>query len=204
MFRLLALAPEDGWAFVRRGGELLLVKPPYSQWTLSRAEEVDLERALGVHGFQTEDRCFADWASLIAHLRAQIVAAHEAKGQMEPAPEDLRELIHFAPPYILSQYLDRIERELIPNREWETALNLLTFLLGVEGIKGDASLHERTLRILESCRTAMLPSRHLRELTNPKREIEVRFPRASKQYGATEIAEYVRLVAQRRQVFAIG
>ncbi len=49
MFRLLAVASEDGWAFVRYGDELLLVKPPYSQWALSRAEEVDLERSLGLH-----------------------------------------------------------------------------------------------------------------------------------------------------------
>jgi hypothetical protein len=204
MFQLLALAPEDGWAFVRRGEDLLLVKPPYSQWTLSRAEDMDLERALGLHGFQAEDQSFTDWGALIAHLRTEIVAAHEARGQMEPSSEDLKELVHFAPHYILAQYLDRIEKELIPNREWEPALDLLTLLLGVEEIKRDASLHERTVSLLESCRMAMLSSRKLRALTNPNREIEDRFPRASEQYGAAAIAEYARLVAQRRQVFAIG
>ena len=155
MFRLLAIAPEDGWAFVRRDDELLLVKPPYSQRTLSRVEEVDLERSLSLQGFQAENRSFADWGSLIAHLQAEIVAAHEARGQSEPASEDIRELIHFAPHYILSNYLDRIEKELIPNREWEPALDLLTFLLGVEAVRSEATLYERTRRLLESCRTAM-------------------------------------------------
>ena len=58
MFHLLAIAPEDGWAFIRRGDEFLLVKSPYSEWALSRAEEEDLERSLGLHGFRAEDtRC---------------------------------------------------------------------------------------------------------------------------------------------------
>ena len=204
MFQLLAVAPEDGWAFVQRGGELLLVKPPYSQWTLARAEEEDLERSLGLHGFRAENLSFDDWGSLIAHLRQEIVTAHNAQGQAEPSSEDIRELIHFAPPYILSDYLDRIERELIPNREWDPALDLLTFLLGVEGIKTDAALYKRTVSLLESCQSAMRSSRSLRALTNPNLELETRFRRASEQYGAEAIAECARFVSQRGQVFAIG
>jgi hypothetical protein len=65
-------------------------------------------------------------------------------------------LIHFAPPDILANYLDRIERELIPGREWEAAQELLTVLLGVEAVRSEVTLYERTRRLLESCGTATL------------------------------------------------
>lgn len=203
MLQLLAIAPEDGVAVVRHGDRLLLVRPPYSQWALSQIEEADLERALHLQGFRADDRLLADWDSLIAHLREEIVAAHEAKGEGEPESEEIRELIHFAPPYILSSYLDRIERELLPDHEWAPAFDLLTYMLGVENVKTDPALYERTLCLLEDCRNAMEHRRRSLSIS-PKREIETRFQRASHQYGAAEIAHLAGLVSQRHQVIPIG
>ena len=58
MLKLLATAPEDGWAFVQRDAEILLVRPPYRRWDLSIVPEATVERAIHDYGFAAMEEAF--------------------------------------------------------------------------------------------------------------------------------------------------
>jgi len=78
MLRIMAIAPEDGWAFVERDGKFLLLKPPYSQRTIYPASERSVSAAINKYGFEALSKEFQDWGSLLEFLRATL-------SQKEPA-----------------------------------------------------------------------------------------------------------------------
>jgi len=78
MIQLLALAPEDGWAFARSGDRILLLRPPYVRRRHPAVDESVVTRAVAVEGFTAEDRVFADWPTLLAFLEEQFLAGRPA------------------------------------------------------------------------------------------------------------------------------
>lgn len=58
MLKVVATALEDGWAFVRRGGMTILVRPPYSPYYQSNVvavSEFAIEKAISTQGFIASD-----------------------------------------------------------------------------------------------------------------------------------------------------
>ncbi|HEX3526954.1 MAG TPA: hypothetical protein VH988_07790 [Thermoanaerobaculia bacterium] len=183
MYRLLASAPEDGWAFVQHGDAVMVIRPPYADWSRTFVQPDTVETAILQHGFLSEDRSFPDLASLIDFLKEQINTSRRARGEEVPDAAAIRELFHFAPRYILTEYLDRIKTEVIPNREWNAAESILTDLLGVEIIKKDQELYERTRNLLIRCQEARAEEEErLRELVS-REQNPAQFPRISREYG---------------------
>ena len=182
MLRLLASAPEDGWAYVEDGDSLLVIRPPYAAWSRAKVQRSTLETAIQRHGFGPEDRAFPDWASLIAHLKEQIIESHRARGDEEPTSESIRKLFHFAPRYILVEYLDRIKSELLP-KEWGAAETILTELLQVDMVRTDNALFERALKLLSCCQEARIAEEKDRlELVNQEQST-AQFRRIFNEYG---------------------
>ena len=66
MISLIAAAFHDGWAFVRQGYTIYLVRPPYEGRDKVLVDESTVERAIHVHGYTPELLPFNDWADLIA------------------------------------------------------------------------------------------------------------------------------------------
>jgi hypothetical protein len=203
MLRLLALAPEDGWAFIEDGESLLVVRPPYADWSRSVTRRENLATAIQQHGFLPEDRSFPDWAFLIDHLKKKIIETRRTRGDEEPTAESIRKLFHFAPRYILAEYLDRIESELLPGREWNAAATILTEMLRVETVRTDAALFERTLDLLDQCREER--ARHAasrRSLVDQGLNLG-RFERSWESWGEP-LAQYIEQVSTRRQPLMVG
>ncbi len=205
MFELLAIAPEDGWAFLRRHGALHLLRPPYQSWNLETVAEESLERALHQHGFIVDRRVFADWASLIAELKARTIAAYHAQGRQTADSETIRSLLHKAPRPVLQTFLDRVEHELLPNRERRAAFEILTELLGVRVLRDDTELYERTVELLRQGR-ADADDENVRrsELTDEAQALAEHFPLAAARYGADDLLGYARGVWERQQILAFG
>jgi hypothetical protein len=95
---------------------------------------------------------------------------------------------------------------LLVNRyEWKSALELLTYLLGVQTVKDDPDLYERTCRLL-------LQSQKARDVEEGKKgelftadshaEFLRKFPRAAKAYGAGEVRRLAEEISRQRQIFS--
>ncbi len=152
MFRSIAIAPEDGWAFVKDGkGSVRLVRPPYRKNNVSIVSEETVEKAISTHGFIAEEKDFPDWYSLIIHLRDRLIQERKAQGRSVPGLEAARNLVQYAPQHVVKNYLDRVETDLFPESNWDAAMSLLLVLLESQGVKVDEGLKERTTTLLRKC-----------------------------------------------------
>ena len=123
MVHLIALAPEDGWAFARQGDSIMLLRPPYQGNRLVVGLE-DVERAVTVHGYLARDLHFKTERDLIQHLREEVVRSWPVR----ESPENLREdLLLLADPEEIDFYLDEATAWLRDGRtpEAETLSNRL-------------------------------------------------------------------------------
>jgi hypothetical protein len=205
MLKLLASAPEDGWAFVIEAGATSLVRPPYRGAMVSPAPPESVAVAVRRYGFQAEDRTFQDWASLVEHLKLGITRARAAKGEAVPSLEKLGELLQQAPESVLVRFLDRVEGELLPEGEWRPAQNILIRLLSLPGVRDNPALLERAT-------DALGRADGLRERQEAAREklvaetfnLRERFPLVAKHYQPSELAAWSREISQRGQVIFVG
>lgn len=206
MFELLAAAFEDGWAFVKCEREILLVRPPYHRSQgISKVPESTIEKAVHAYGFTVTKKSFPDWPSLIAFLRERLVETRRAHGRATPQTETILELVDYAPRDILENYLDRIESELLPNREWDAVFTLLTKLISVEAIKNDSLLFDRTVNLLKKCQKLKKQTEtEKRLLINENDELTQQFPNAVKRYPIDALIQITTQVWQRHQVMALG
>ncbi len=146
MLRLRAAAWEDGYGVVEDGGALFLVRPPYRKANKVALPESDLEAAVSKQGFTATDQTFASWAALIEHLRRRFL--DERKGQV-PDSARIKKLVERAPADVVASYLDRIEGELLPRRQWRTANGVLAHLLRNPAVRQDTNLLDRISALLE-------------------------------------------------------
>lgn len=205
MIELLAIAAEDGWAFLRRDGQVLVVRPPYRRHSLSEVSQATVEKAVSAHGFQVAQGTFDDWRSLVTFLREQIVEAREAQGQKVPEPDEVKRLVGRAPPRVLERYLDRIDSELLPGREWNAALELLTTLLRLAGLKNSPRLHDRAIELLDKLRKSMRQANgERRELVDQEKDLSRLFPGATARYGPEPIIDVARRIATSGQLLPMG
>ena len=150
MPKLVAAAYEDGYALVEDGESVYLIRPPYSRRDKVKLNSAAVDSAIAAHGFSSAEGTFADWAALIDHLKEQFVRRRDA----EPDTAQIRRLIQRAPRDKVLSFLDRIEHELIPGREWRAATGLLPSLLKNKILREDSALLERCTNLLEATQQA--------------------------------------------------
>ncbi|MGO8786882.1 MAG: hypothetical protein ACLQVL_05795 [Terriglobia bacterium] len=203
MIRLIAAAFEDGWAFVQKDGQTILIRPPYRSANALMVPDSAVEAAAHAYGFQVSDESFADWADLVAYLNKKLVDLRKASKLFVDDPNATLELLRRAPKHILDRYIDRVEGELIPAREFKAAANLLAHLMDLENIRSDAAVYHRVARLL-AVSTEGLLQREPPTLEWEEHDLSQRCPGAVQRYGAASIRECSERVRQRRQVFAFG
>lgn len=205
MISLLAVALEDGWAFVGRDEEVLLVRPPYRQWSTSTVSESIVERAIQIHGFVPMKKDFTDWSSLVAFLKVQLVEARKNQGDTLPDSAKIRELVQHAPKPILEGYLDRIQSELLPHYEWRASFDLLTTLIDLDIVKNNADLRQRTIDLLKRCQeTEAKLQAGKQELIGEEQSLSEQFPKAVRAYSLAGVLKRSRGVRNRGQVMPVG
>jgi hypothetical protein len=167
--------------------------------------ESTLEKAIQAHGFAITSESFNDWGALIAFLQQRLVETRKAQGQTMPSSDAIRTLVQYAPENVLQSYLDRIQTELIPNREWKAALDLLTTLLRLDKIKKSPELFGRTVNLLEQCQWAITQATtQKQQLVNEPDDLKRQFPCAVGRYGVMPIINYSNAISQRRHLLALG
>ena len=127
--KLEALSAMDGIAIIRSDRLLRLVRPPYRLNDALVLDEDAVQDAILRHGFSAGANHFDKWEDAIDFLNRQTVEARRALGKEIPNALSGKEILDVAPPEVLSSFLDRIEREIIPRRSFDHAENFLLALL---------------------------------------------------------------------------
>ena len=172
MLQLLAIAEEDGWAYVRTGDELVVTRPPYQGWCKVKATESILEQAICRHGFRQTEGQFSDWRALIHYLKQAQLAAWKAQETSAFTGQEIKELIHeLSAEELEAEFLDRVEKELFPQDQWNVAARLLTDLLGVRVVRESNTLNQRTVTLLKHCQKKLAA-----RASDPAEELARQFP----------------------------
>ncbi len=191
MLDILAVLPDEGWAFVRDGVQTLLIRPPYTRAGRRSVDADEVGRAVAIHGFSVPqgDCQFPGWSSLVAHLNAQVEQSRAQQGQRLEAVGLGERLLPHAPAPILERFLDRVEGELLPNPEsWAAASRLLLAMLPLPRVRESSSLSGRAVGLL----SRLVDSQSIRktQFATQIMSIDQQFPCAAKLLGAGEISGF--------------
>lgn len=203
MLKIVAIAPEDGWAYVVRNGQTVLIRPPYAQSNLVATSEEASERAVQKYGFEALDKDFPDWGSLLEYLLGRL--SEQQKKDVAPVSEFAPEILGSASKDLKIKLLARIGKELIPNREWKGALLLLKSLQNSRGTMDDPELRNTVLRMLSDCADGMLRwDLDRRKLTEEGQDIAKQFPILASAQDPNAVKKLAQEVAEKHQVFKVG
>ena len=205
MLELLAIASEDGWAFVRTEGDIVLARPPYSASNSSSVSEASVEKAVVHHGFSASEREFPNWRELIEFLNQQVRETRDARGE-EIQREGLgAQMMEFASRGILENFLGRIETELLPSASWEPAERLLIDMLKVSRVRQDEQLHSRATNLLDLTVKARREfETHREDLLKEENGIFARCPILRECYDPVRLEAYNKQVGRRGQLLPVG
>jgi hypothetical protein len=209
MISLIAAAYSDGWAFVRQGYTISLIRPPYDQRDFAKVDEGTVERAVRAHGYAPELLSFPDWEPLVELLKKRVVEAAIARVEKEKEAQSAARLLKGASEEVILAYLNRVEGELVPGQKLEPALCLLAAVSGLPQVAERPALRERASRLLEdvvlritSSRADAWPAAEDAIAMDPG-ALARSFPRASERYGSA-LLPFVRAVRARGYLMAIG
>jgi|GEM_PF-4319881 hypothetical protein len=204
MITLLAGDLADGWAYVKQEEQFYVIRPPYRHWCKTTIDEHTIEKAVADYGFEVLEGEFENWDGLIGFLKVQFVKTRKERGHSIPDRVRMSELIQKAPKDILWRYLDRIEKELIPNGEWDATLSLLTDLMNADNVKQDSELDNRVRFVMKSFEKAKLAAQNApRKCRDDGRHIVVQFPDISNQCKDGQLSALIRTISNAKQVLPL-
>jgi hypothetical protein len=151
--RLEAICAPEGTAIVRDGETLRLLRPPYTRLSSPVLPEESIHDAILRHGFTSAHEEFATWEQVIDFLNQQVVEARRELGKDIPdtVPGGI---IDVAPEEVVLDFLDRIERDLIPQGKLDHADNLLFAVLTSRILMNCPNLGMRAADLLRRSRAA--------------------------------------------------
>jgi predicted nuclease with TOPRIM domain len=199
--KMIAIAPYDGWAFVIKEECLYLLRPPYQSSDLTEVSEKDLAKAVHQYGFQECNCAFNNFSEAISFLNKKYVELMKKKGFSLPEQEELRSLLEYATDEILSNYLEKAEKEFIPNRNLDAAESIALELLGLEKVKENEALYDKARNIIQQCQEER---NKLNRMLKKPIKLSNRYPNAKKRYSEKSIAELMRDVYTSKQLIPIG
>lgn len=193
MLKLEAIYPAEGTAIVRADQTLRLLRPPYLLSECPVLPEDAVGDAILHHGFFAAQEEFAGWDEAIAHLNRAALEFRQAAGSPVPDEVPTRELLELAPVEVLGRFLDRAEKELIPQGHFDHAQDFLLALLTGNATTQHAELKNRAAALLDRSIEAEKRARSgISELASR----DLRFPSLEK-HGQLEstarLAEQVRM-----------
>ncbi|MBF0109154.1 MAG: hypothetical protein HQL76_08270 [Magnetococcales bacterium] len=156
MIKIIAISPGDGWAVVQMEKNLRLLRPPYSDDCCPLIQDADVIRLLSEPGFDaaTEEIAMPDLPSVTAYLK-NITVKTASEEQLAQAGKAGRQLLMSAPPDRIRHSLERIKNELLPDKQFGPALNVLVILIQSDAANSDAQLRREISELLEFCNTRM-------------------------------------------------
>lgn len=190
MLELVAIAEEDGWAFVRTEDGLFTIRPPYQAWNKTKTSESIMEQGIFHHGFAHAKMDFQDFPALIKHLKQVQADAWNNQESGAFTGREIEDLVHELPAEKLAEFLDRVEEELIPTAQWEAAKKLLTTFVGVKTVRMDDDLNNRVRSLLKQCQEQTKSVQNTFSLEDSCERFKQRFHRLSAVVNVPEFMKY--------------
>ncbi|MFN0167227.1 MAG: hypothetical protein ACKV22_12430 [Bryobacteraceae bacterium] len=129
MIRVVAISPEDGWAFVEEDGALFQVRPPYRRDVLTPGTEAEIMRSIGQDGFEASDRQFPSWGEVVRFLREEIRRSRPDDVSRDGQRRELRRFLENADERVIEGFLDRIENEYLSKGNYALAQRAIGSML---------------------------------------------------------------------------
>jgi hypothetical protein len=145
---LEAFSPVDAVAIVRSEHRLRLCRPPYRQINTIELPESAIEDAVLNHDFHASGASFASWAAVITFLNQQLIAYRESRGCPVAEPLNNIAVLDVAPLMVLQAFLEKVENELIPQRQFTHAKNFLLALLESNATQEHVNLKVKSISLL--------------------------------------------------------
>jgi len=199
--KMVALAPFDGWAFAIKDERLYLLRPPYHLRDLMESSEAELINAISHYHFRKCNKSFKSISEAVHFLKETYAKEIEKMGFSLPDPKELKSLLEFANSEVLTDYLDKTEKEFIPNRCFDVAESLALELLRLEKVKQNSGLYTRTLNIISKCKKE---KNSFLQMTKIPGKLSRKFPNATQRYTKESIDEIMNITYQTGQLMPIG
>lgn len=179
MLKLRAVAYEDGYAVYQEGDRIYLIRPPYISRNKIPATETAVERAITIYGYAASEREFDSLSALITHLDAERIKHRKAAGEPDLSEEEVSQFIQKAPLNVIQDFLQRIDKELIPAHEWNAASRLLADILLNPSVQASPILMQQCANLLrKSQQGAEHPLTSHNGLFSDEVSLKARFPQA--------------------------
>ncbi len=152
MPQLVALLPEDGWAFVREGSRFVLVHPPFRTSNSRVTPEPIVVDAILHHGFVKASPDCPDepWPDVIARIRDEM---RRAVGHGAGTGAFIGRALSVVPMAMIKAILDDVERQLLSQCKLEGAERALQRLLREERVRADTVTLNRVIELLDLAAT---------------------------------------------------
>ncbi len=205
--KVIAIAPNDGWAFIIQEDKIFLLRPPYVASNQIEVSEKDVENALHLHGFEECNLDFNSLREVVEFLKNKYIESMKNQGTGLPSSEQLRELLKYAPDDVLLQYLKRAEEELIPEGKLNAAESIALELMKLDNVKENHEMYKMAMGVLEKSKRQ---KREMEELAiakieeNQRKTWKDRFPNAMGKYSVEFMINYRKSICRRGQLLPLG
>lgn len=154
MLTVMALDRCNGWAFVKEGERVLLVRPPYQYAEALVATEATAMRAVTQHGYAASACQAHDWAAAISWIREEVIRCSKEEGHELPeAGVAGRSVLRHAPQSMIEHLLERVKEELLPQGSLTSAEQILLAMQSTsQHLQKNPSLMQQTAALLEDVR----------------------------------------------------
>lgn len=199
---IIAIAPNDGWAFITKENEVYLLRPPYTSTNhIIKATQKNVQNALHLHSFEECDQSFGAQKEVIDFLKDKYVEAIKNRGIDLPSKDELGESLKYATDDILLKLLERAEKEWIPKGKRKAASSIALDIMKLEKTRSNTEIHKMAVSVLEKCGQEEREMEELaQEVGNQQETWKDRFPRAIEKYSAEDIDTRTKLVRENKAV----
>ena len=203
---VIAIAPSDGWAFVVEGDRILLLRPPYRASTTVEVSPEVVENSIRRHGFKACDIQLENVSEAVTYVKNQYVQSKESEGIARPSAEQLVKLLQYADEHVLYDYLDRAERQLIPEARLDQAEYIALEIASLDKARANPDLLDRALSVAaKSLQAARLRDTQLEELSRASAEgWETRFPNAVLRYTTESLVGKTEQIAREKHLIPLA
>ncbi|MCD4678076.1 MAG: hypothetical protein K8S18_19095 [Desulfobacula sp.] len=202
---IIAISPNDGWAFITIEDKIFLLRPPYISSNQIEVLEKEVENAIYMHGFEKCNISHDNIKNVIRYLKKQYIKSKKNQNISLPTSEQLRELLKFATDDVLLKYLERTKKELLPQGKLYEAESIAIELMRLGKVKNNNEMLEMVITILEECRKRKTEKEKIvMQISDDEKEnLEAKFPNAVKRYSPNLIISLKEKVTARGSIFPI-
>lgn len=149
--KILAIAVNDGWAYIKIKDQILLIKPPYAPAFTEKVTKEDVERAILLSGFEKVKVNFESLEDAIQYIKDEFVSYKKVNDIKIPSNSEIKEVLQYAPKNIIENFLDRVETQLISEHKFQFASRILNDILELPITMSDKELKSRAEKISQKC-----------------------------------------------------